>query len=377
MKNLNVLIVTTSHNQLGNTGEKTGVWLEELAGPYYQYVDQGASVTIVSVKGGDVPLDPKSELEEWQTAFTRRFTKDQNALASIRNTKSITEINPSEYDILFFPGGHGPMWDLGDNDTIARLILDFNKKEKPIGLVCHGVVALKGVKTTNGNPFSKGKRLTSFTNTEEDAVGLSDVVPFLLEDALIEEGAIYIKEEDWSNFVVVDGNLVTGQNPQSSVSAAQKTIVLASSIDIEERETIATAFFNAYKNQDIDAAVALASEKGTFRYIPLGENGKGKIKGTEGNTWQGVASALINSFPDLSNDIKNISIDNQGNAIVQVFISGTQDKEILGIPSKGKYYNVEHLFIVNINDQGLIEEITCYWDNWDWFQQIGYHPSQL
>ncbi len=143
----------------------------------------------------------------------------------------------------------------------------------------------------------------------------------------------------------------------------------------EERKEIAANFFKAYKNQDIEKAVSLASNKGTFRYIPLGENGKGKIKGSEGTTWAGIASALIGSFPDLSNDVKNISIDDQGNAIVQVFIGGTQEKEILGIPSKGKYYNVEHLFLLNINNEGLIEEITCYWDNWDWFQQIGYNPS--
>ncbi|WP_422858249.1 type 1 glutamine amidotransferase domain-containing protein [Flagellimonas sp. S174] len=226
MKNLNVLIVTTSHNQLGNTGEKTGVWLEELAGPYYQFLDKGASITIASVKGGEVPLDPKSELEEWQTEFTKRFYKDEAALASIKDTKTITEINPNDFDILFFPGGHGPMWDLGDNNEVAQLINEFDKNNKPIGLVCHGVVALKGVKSTSGNAFVKGKRLTSFTNSEEDAVGLTDVVPFLLEDALKEEGAIYVNGEDWSDIVVEDGNLVTGQNPQSSVTAAQKTIEL-------------------------------------------------------------------------------------------------------------------------------------------------------
>jgi len=226
MKNLNVLIVTTSHNQLGNTGEKTGVWLEELAGPYYQFLDNGASITIASVKGGEVPLDPKSELEEWQTEFTKRFSNDKKALRSIIDTKSVTDVNPSAFDILFFPGGHGPMWDLGDNSDIAALINEFDKKDKPIGLVCHGVVALKGVKNSHGEPFVKGKRITSFTNSEEAAVGLSDVVPFLLEDALIAEGAIYVKEQDWQDLVIDDGNLVTGQNPQSSVSAALKTLDL-------------------------------------------------------------------------------------------------------------------------------------------------------
>jgi len=143
----------------------------------------------------------------------------------------------------------------------------------------------------------------------------------------------------------------------------------------EERKVIAQEFFSAYKNQDLDKATSLASTEGTFRYIPLGDNGKGKIKGIEGTTWKGIASALIGSFPDLSNDVKSITVDNEGNAIVRVFIGGTQESEILGIPSQGKYYNVEHLFIIHITDEGLIDEITCFWDNWDWFQQIGYNPS--
>jgi len=226
MKNLNVLIITTSHNELGNTGEKTGVWLEELAGPYYQFKDEGANITIASPQGGRVPLDPKSQLPEWQTDFTKRFTKDMEASLAIKNVKVLKDVDPSQFDILFFPGGHGPMWDLGDNEEIASIIQDFDSQEKPIGLVCHGVVALKGVKSDTGAPFVKGKRLTSFTNGEEDAVGLSEVVPFLLEDALKDEGAIYRKADDWSEFVIEDGNLVTGQNPQSSVLAAQRTIEL-------------------------------------------------------------------------------------------------------------------------------------------------------
>lgn len=143
----------------------------------------------------------------------------------------------------------------------------------------------------------------------------------------------------------------------------------------QERIKIAKEFFKAYNNQYIEKASSLASENGTFRYIPLGDHGSGKIKGDEGTTWAGIANALIASFPNLSNDVKNISVDDQGNAIVQVFIGGTQEKEILGIPSNGKHYNVEHLFILGINDEGLIDEITSYWDNWDWFQQIGYNPS--
>ncbi len=226
MKDLKVLMITTSHDQLGNTGEKTGIWLEELAGPYYQYLDKGATITIASPKGGNVPLDPKSELPEWQTEHTKRFNEDQDALALLKNTAKTADIEPSQFDILFFPGGHGPMWDLGDNAEVAQIVNAFDENDKPIGLVCHGVAALKGVQTKNGTPMVKGRRLTSFTNTEEEAVQLTDVVPFLLETELINDGAIYRKGDDWSEFVVEDGNLVTGQNPQSSVLAAQKTIAL-------------------------------------------------------------------------------------------------------------------------------------------------------
>ncbi len=144
---------------------------------------------------------------------------------------------------------------------------------------------------------------------------------------------------------------------------------------IHKRKTVATSFFEAYKKHDIDAAVSYASSDATFRYVPLGENGIGKINAKEGITWKGIASALITAFPDLSNDVKSITIDDQGNAIVRVFISGTQEKEILGIPSKGRYYNTEHLFILKINENNKIEDITCFWDNWNWFQQIGFNPG--
>ncbi|MEW7291021.1 type 1 glutamine amidotransferase domain-containing protein [Aquimarina sp. 2304DJ70-9] len=224
MKDLNVLIVTTSHDALGNTGEKTGVWLEELAAPYYKFIDEGATITIASPKGGIVPLDPTSKLDDWQTEYTKKFNDDTTALDAIKNAKKITDINPSNFDVLFFPGGHGPMWDLANNTDVANVINDFNKEDKPIGLVCHGVAALKGVTLENGAPFVKGRRLTSFTNTEEAAVQLTEIVPFLLETELTNEGAIYRRGDDWSEFVIEDGNLITGQNPQSSVMAAQKTL---------------------------------------------------------------------------------------------------------------------------------------------------------
>lgn len=227
MNQLNVLIITSSHNQLGNTGEQTGVWLEELAAPYYAFLAAGAQVTIASPQGGQVPIDPKSELPDWQTDATRRFTEDASAMQAIAESHPLATQEATGYDLLFFPGGHGPMWDLGDQPDVARLINAFASAEKPIGLVCHGVAALKGVSNDTGVPFVKGKRLTAFSNTEEEAVGLTVVVPFLLEDALIADGAIYRKGEDWSNYVVEDGLLVTGQNPQSSVEAAQKTLALA------------------------------------------------------------------------------------------------------------------------------------------------------
>ncbi|AXT60784.1 type 1 glutamine amidotransferase domain-containing protein [Aquimarina sp. AD10] len=224
MKNLNVLIVTTSHDKLGNTGEKTGVWLEELAAPYYNFINEGAVVTIASPKGGIVPLDPTSKQPDWQTEYTKQFNNDTVATAAIQDAKKISDINPSEYDVLFFPGGHGPMWDLSDNSEVAKLITAFNTEDKPIGLVCHGVAALKGVMLDNNTPLVKGRRLTSFTNTEEAAVQLTEVVPFLLETELTNDGAIYRKGDDWSEFVIEDGNLITGQNPQSSVLAAKKTL---------------------------------------------------------------------------------------------------------------------------------------------------------
>lgn len=144
---------------------------------------------------------------------------------------------------------------------------------------------------------------------------------------------------------------------------------------INDKKKVASSFFEAYKKHDLDTAVSYATEQATFRYIPLGDNGTGKIDDSEGTTWKGIAGALIKGFPDLSNDIKSITVDDQGNAIVRVFIGGTQENEILGIPSKGRYYNTEHLFILKINDENKIEDITCFWDNWDWFQQIGFNPN--
>jgi putative intracellular protease/amidase len=226
MEKFKVLMIATSHSKLGNTNEQTGVWLEELAAPYYTFTDAGAIVTIASPKGGIVPLDPKSELAEWQTEFTKRFMADDEAVYSLQNAQVLATVNADDFDLLFFPGGHGPMWDLGYNADAAKIIRAFNADEKPIGLVCHGVVALLGAIDASGKSIAAGKRLTSFSNREEAAVGLTDVVPFLLEESLKNEGAIYRKGTDFESFIIEDGNLVTGQNPASSLAAAQKAIEL-------------------------------------------------------------------------------------------------------------------------------------------------------
>lgn len=224
MKNLKVLFVTSSHRELGDTGKKTGVWLEEIASPYYVFKDQGAEIVVASPEGGVMPIDPTSQKPDSQTESTKRFMDDDEARELINNTQKLADIDPSEFDAVFFPGGHAPMWDLGDNPQVADIITAFDKENKPIGLVCHGVVALKGVEAEDGQPFVKGKKVTAFSNSEEEAAGLTDVVPFLLEDVLSEAGAIYRKGDDWTDFVVKDGNLVTGQNPQSSETAAEKVL---------------------------------------------------------------------------------------------------------------------------------------------------------
>jgi putative intracellular protease/amidase len=222
---LQVLMVTTSHDELGQTGHKTGVWLEEFAGPYFAFRDAGATVTVASPLGGRVPLDPKSALPEWQTEATRRFEADGEAVASLTNARPLASIDPGAFDVLFFPGGHGPMWDLPNNPDVARLLNAFT--DKPTGLVCHGVAALVGVKTDKNQPYAAGRRLTAFANTEEAAVQLTDVVPFLLEDQLVAEGGIYRKGPDFGPYTVDDDLLVTGQNPASSVPVAIELLKLA------------------------------------------------------------------------------------------------------------------------------------------------------
>lgn len=223
---MKILIVLTSHDQLGSTGKKTGFWLEEFAAPYYVFKDAGATITLASPKGGQPPLDPKSDEPENQTDLTRRFSDDRAAITALANTKKLSEVSAEEFDAIFYPGGHGPMWDLPDNATSIALIEAFVKTGKPVGAVCHAPVALLNVRDNDGHYLIKGKKITAFTNEEEAAVGLTKVVPFLLEDALKERGAVFSKSANWAAYVQVDGKLVTGQNPASSGPAAKELLKL-------------------------------------------------------------------------------------------------------------------------------------------------------
>ena len=227
---MKILIVLTSHDQLGNTGKKTGFWLEEFAAPYYVLKDAGAAITLASPKGGQPPLDPKSDLPESLTELTKRFRKDKTAQAELANTKKLSDVSADDFDAVFYPGGHGPMWDMPDNKISIALIEAFVKADKPIGAVCHAPAALVNVRGKDGEYLVKSKHVTGFTNAEEEVVGLSNVVPFLLEDRLKERGGLYSKGADWAPYVQVDGKLVTGQNPASSRPAAQELLKLLPSV---------------------------------------------------------------------------------------------------------------------------------------------------
>lgn len=218
---LKVLIVLTSHSELGNTGEKTGFWIEEFAAPYYVLADVGIEVTLASPKGGQPPIDPKSELPEFQTEATRRFKGDKALQAKLARTLTLDEVTESDFDAIFYPGGHGPLWDLVSDRRSIALIERFYNSGKPIAVVCHAPAALLNVKLPDGEPLVKGKKVTGFSNAEEEAVKLTDVVPFLLEDELKKLGGIYSKGQDWGSYALQDGHLITAQNPASSVEAAQ------------------------------------------------------------------------------------------------------------------------------------------------------------
>jgi len=222
---MKILMVLTSHDQLGNTGKPTGFWLEEFAAPYYVFKDAGAEITIASPKGGQPPIDPKSDEPANQTEAMARFKGDPTAQRELANTVRLGEIKADGFDTVFYPGGHGPMWDLAnDRDSIA-LIESFYNAGKPIALVCHAPGVLRKA-TYQGQPLVKGKRVTGFANSEEEAVHLTEVVPFLVEDELKRLGGLYEKAGDWTDFTIVDGRLITGQNPASSGSAAKKLLKL-------------------------------------------------------------------------------------------------------------------------------------------------------
>lgn len=218
---MKILFVLTSHDTLGDTGKKTGFWVEEFANPYYTLLDKGANITIASPKGGAAPVDPSSDAPDAATEDTKRFNSDAIAKDMVANTKKLADINPDDFDAVFYPGGHGPLWDLANDKTSIALIEKFNNQQKPVSFVCHAPAALKGVKNADGSPLVKGKKVTGFTNTEEAAVGLTEIVPFLVEDMLTENGGIYSKKEDWAAYAIQDGNLITGQNPASSQLVAE------------------------------------------------------------------------------------------------------------------------------------------------------------
>lgn len=218
---LKILFVLTSHSQMGDTGHKTGFWVEEFANPYYTLIDKGVDVSIATPKGGAAPVDPTSNLPQNATEDTERFNKDKTVQEKIANTITLADVNFEDYDAVFYPGGHGPLWDLAEDVTSAKLIQDFNSQNKPIAFVCHAPAALKNVTNAEGEFLVKGKKVTGFSNEEEEAVQLTKVVPFLVEDMLKENGGIYSRGENWAAYALQDGNLITGQNPASSALVAE------------------------------------------------------------------------------------------------------------------------------------------------------------
>ncbi|PRZ15244.1 type 1 glutamine amidotransferase domain-containing protein [Nesterenkonia sandarakina] len=221
---MKVLIVLTSHDELGDTGRKTGFWLEELAAPYYRFKEAGYEITLASPKGGQPPLDPASNEPDFKTDDTRRFEDDAEATAALAETLRLDSVSEADYDTVFYPGGHGPLWDLAEDPASIRLIESTMRAGKPLALVCHAPGVLRRTTNEDGTPLVQGRKVTGFTNTEEAAVGLVDVVPFLVEDELTKLGGDYSKSDDWSSYVVQDGLLITGQNPQSSAETAEALI---------------------------------------------------------------------------------------------------------------------------------------------------------
>jgi putative intracellular protease/amidase len=224
MKSTKILFIATSHDKMGDTSSKTGVWLEELATPYYIFRDAGAEVTIASPGGGQVPLDPKSQSIMVATSSTKRFLKDPEAMNFSSHSVLLDEVKADDFDVAFLPGGHGPLWDIAGNNTVKQLLEGFNSNGKPIAAICHGVVGLLALQNANGELLIKGKQLTGFSNSEEESAGLTRVVPFLLETELLSLGALYSKGANYVGFVVADGNIITGQNSASSDALAKKVV---------------------------------------------------------------------------------------------------------------------------------------------------------
>jgi putative intracellular protease/amidase len=228
---MRILMVLTSHDELGKTGKKTGFWLEEFAAPYYVFRDAGAHITLASPKGGQPPLDPSSDVPAAQTAATGRFKQDAEGRRALANTVKLASVVGQSFDAVFYPGGHGPLWDLAEDADSIALIEAVHASGKPVALVCHAPGVLRRTKAADGAPLVKGKHVTGFSDTEERAVKLTNVVPFLVEDELKRLGGIYAKGPDWGPFMQVDGNLITGQNPASSAPAASETLKLLAAAD--------------------------------------------------------------------------------------------------------------------------------------------------
>jgi len=221
---MKILMILTSHDTLGATGKPTGFWLEEFAAPYYAFLDSGADITLASPLGGQPPLDPKSNEPDAQTEATQRFKSDPQAQAALASTQRLADVKAGSFDAVFFPGGHGPLWDLAENGYVMALIKDFYANGKIVSAVCHAPAVFRHVKTTEGQFLVNDRNVTGFSNAEEEAVGLTDVVPFLVEDMLKDHGARYTSADDWQPHIVVDGRLITGQNPASSVGVADAVI---------------------------------------------------------------------------------------------------------------------------------------------------------
>ena len=223
---MKILIVLTSHDTLGDTGKKTGFWLEELAAPYYSFVDAGAELILASPAGGQPPLDPKSNEPDAQTETTKRFEADEVAMQQLANTHKLSEVLNQDFDAVFYPGGHGPLWDLAEDQNSISLIEQTLQANKPVALVCHAPGVLRDVKDAEGRSIVEGKSVTGFSNSEEDGVALTDIVPFLVEDMLKEKAGQYSKADDWQAYVQEDGLLITGQNPASSAATAEALLKL-------------------------------------------------------------------------------------------------------------------------------------------------------